>query len=144
MLNVQIAGKSSVTGGVSQHGQRSASDHDASDGQTVKAVGQVHGVGRPHHHNRNEKQKWDESNQVKIRRTQETFQYQAGSKLFEKWKDQVGLLLPRSAQPDQCQADPETQAELQDELHPSGQTQASPLDDLDVVISKTDGAKSDD
>ncbi len=112
--------------------------------KTVKAVGEVHGVGRPDHHDRNEEQKWDERHQIEVRRTQETFQHQAWGEVFEKWNDQVGLVLPCGTQPDQRQANAKAQAELQSELHPSCQTQASPLDDLDIVIRETDGAKSDD
>src|SRR5258705_8205271 len=100
MLNVQIAGKASVARGVSQHRKRSACNHDATYCQTVKTVGEVHGVGRPNHHDRNEKQKWDERRQIEIRRTQETFQYQAWSEMFEEREDQVGFVLPSGTQPD--------------------------------------------
>src|SRR5678815_1411935 len=100
MLNVQIAGESTMTGGIGQHGQRSACNDDASDGQSIKAVGEVHSVRRSNHHQRNEKQKWDERNQVEIGRIQEAFKYQARGKMLEERKDQVGFVLPGGAQPD--------------------------------------------
>src|SRR2546421_489303 len=91
---------------------REALDHEnTADSQTVKAVGEVHGVGRPNHHDRNKKQKRDKRRQIEIRRTQETFQYQAWGEVFEKWKDQVGLVLPSSTQPDQRQTNAEAQTE---------------------------------
>src|SRR6185503_574654 len=143
MLNVQITRESTVTGGIGQHGQRSACNDDASDGQTIKAVGKVHSVRRSNHHERNEKQKRNERNQVKIGGIGETFEYQARGEMLEERKDQVGFVLPGGTQPDQRQANAKTQAELQSQFHLSGQTQASPLHDLDVVVCETDGTKSD-
>src|ERR1017187_1705188 len=142
-LQFEIGRKRGVAAEVGEDGERSGGDHGATDGETVEAVGKIHGVAGPDNHDDNEDHEGQkgEGPQMRIRRP--SLHYQVGPKLLKEWNQQAGGVLSAILQGDERDGNHYAGRDLVTELGARGEAEIAAMDDLQVIVGETDGREGE-
>src|SRR6185312_10575912 len=126
---------------VGEDGEGSGGDDGAANGEAVKAVGKVDGIAVADDDQDDENYKRDKGNEREMWDVAEKSESQMRVKMLEERHAELGGVVALRLHGNERDGDGGGNEELRAELGPSGEAKVAPMDDLDVVIGKTDGSK---
>ena len=141
-LQFKVVGKDHVAADIGEHGQRAGGDDGAADGQTVEAVGQVHRVRRADQHKDDPNDKGQKRQEAQVRnRSGPACHSRSGRQLLMNGTVNCVENILNCCSTTSAMATAAAGQRLPQQLGARRQAQAAPLDHLDVVVGKTDGAE---
>src|SRR5208282_885615 len=141
-LQFEIRRKSGVPAEVGENRKRSSRDHRASDGEPVEAVGKIHRVARSDNHNHHEDHERQKSQRPEVRMRRPSLDHQVRVELLEEWNQQPGGILSTVLQNDQRNRNQDAGHGLKAQFGACGKAKVPVMNNLKVVIAKTDGTES--
>src|SRR5687767_5946388 len=96
MLYLKIIGEHAVAAHISEHCERAGRDHGATDGESIQAVCQVHGVAGSNNHEHYQDDEGNECEEPKMGIMQQLRHHQLGAEPLEERDDQSCRVLAAS------------------------------------------------
>src|SRR6202521_5340459 len=140
-LQFEVGCKSRVPAEVGENRERSGRNHRAANSEPVKTVGKIDGVARCDNHKHNKTDEWQEGQRPQVGMSCQSLDHQVRVELLEERHQQPGGILSAVLQSDQRDRDQDAGGSLIAQLGAGGKAEIAVMNDLKVVIGKTDRAE---